>query len=197
MKDNHLLLESIDTPESRSWYQDVDADLTIKNLLFSFFFILLVFVIMLYLIIPRIRDYKLAFNAYSKQEVAYSVAQKKFNAVQMDLASLAQSSQSELNKLKLTTSSREISDFLQKFFIAVNVKSEDSYRDEENQLLQTTFEIEVLAKDLKALRGFFTAIKDSPTNLKINIPFVIKKQDDGLFISFQLVSKKTLYKMLH
>ena len=88
-------------------------------------------------------------------------------------------------------------EFLSNFFEKINIKSQQSKKDEKTQFIKTVFEVEVLSKDLKSLQAFFASLKDSPIDLEISIPFLIRKQENGLFVSFQLISKKTLYKMLH
>lgn len=181
----------------RKWYLEMDSELVIKNLIFSFFFVFMIVLIFNYIMIPRIRDYKIAFNNADKQQIVHQTVQRNFNLAQGGFSVLARDNKAQLNTLKVDITTASLQDFLSKFFEKINIKSQQSKKDEKTQFIKTVFEVEVLSKDLKSLQAFFTSLKDSPIDLEINIPFLIRKQENGLFVSFQLINKKTLYKMLH
>lgn len=181
----------------RKWYLEIDSELVIKNLIFSFFFVFMIVLIFNYIMIPRIRDYKIAFNNADKQQIVHQTVQRNFNLAQGAFSVLARDNKAQLNTLKVDITAASLQDFLSKFFEKINIKSQQSKKDEKTQFIKTTFEVEVISKDLKSLQAFFASLKDSPIDLEISIPFLIRKQENGLFVSFQLISKKTLYKMLH
>ncbi len=181
----------------RKWYLEMDSELVIKNLIFSFFFVFMIVLIFNYIMIPRIRDYKIAFNDADKQQIIHQTVQRKFNSAQGGFSVLARDNKAQLNTLKVDITTASLQEFLSKFFEKINIKSQQSKKDEKTQFIKTVFEVEVLSKDLKSLQAFFASLKDSPIDLEISIPFLIRKQENGLFVSFQLISKKTLYKMLH
>ncbi len=181
----------------RKWYLEMDSELVIKNLIFSFLFVFMIVLIFNYIMIPRIRDYKIAFNDADKQQIIHQTIQRNFNLAQGAFSVLARDNKTQLNTLKVDITTASLQDFLSKFFEKINIKSQQSKKDEKTQFIKTTFEVEVISKDLKSLQAFFASLKDSPIDLEISIPFMIKKQENGLFVSFQLINKKTLYKMLH
>lgn len=181
----------------RKWYLEIDSELVIKNLIFSFFFVFMIVLIFNYIMIPRIRDYKIAFNNADKQQIVHQTVQRNFNLAQGAFSVLARDNKAQLNTLKVDITAASLQEFLGKFFEKINIKSQQSKKDEKTQFIKTTFEVEVISKDLKSLQAFFASLKDSPIDLEISIPFLIRKQENGLFVSFQLISKKTLYKMLH
>ena len=181
----------------RKWYLEMDSELVIKNLIFSFFFVFMIVLIFNYIMIPRIRDYKIAFNNADKQQIVHQTVQRNFNLAQGGFSVLARDNKAQLNTLKVDITTASLQEFLSKFFEKINIKSQQSKKDEKTQFIKTTFEVEVISKDLKSLQAFFASLKDSPIDLEISIPFLIRKQENGLFVSFQLISKKTLYKMLH
>lgn len=181
----------------RKWYLEIDSELVIKNLIFSFFFVFMIVLIFNYIMIPRIRDYKIAFNNADKQQIVHQTVQRNFNLAQGAFSVLARDNKAQLNTLKVDITAASLQEFLSKFFEKINIKSQQSKKDEKTQFVKTTFEVEVLSKDLKSLQAFFASLKDSPIDLEISIPFLIRKQENGLFVSFQLKNKKTLYKMLH
>lgn len=181
----------------RKWYLEMDSELVIKNLIFSFFFVFMIVLIFNYIMIPRIRDYKIAFNNADKQQIVHQTVQRNFNLAQGGFSVLARDNKAQLNTLKVDITTASLQDFLSKFFEKINIKSQQSKKDEKTQFIKTVFEVEVLSKDLKSLQAFFASLKDSPIDLEISIPFLIRKQENGLFVSFQLINKKTLYKMLH
>lgn len=181
----------------RKWYLEMDSELVIKNLIFSFFFVFMIVLIFNYIMIPRIRDYKIAFNNADKQQIVHQTVQRNFNLAQGAFSVLARDNKAQLNTLKVDITAASLQEFLSKFFEKINIKSQQSKKDEKTQFIKTTFEVEVISKDLKSLQAFFASLKDSPIDLEISIPFLIRKQENGLFVSFQLISKKTLYKMLH
>lgn len=181
----------------RKWYLEIDSELVIKNLIFSFFFVFMIVLIFNYIMIPRIRDYKIAFNNADKQQIVHQTVQRNFNLAQGAFSVLARDNKAQLNTLKVDITAASLQEFLSKFFEKINIKSQQSKKDEKTQFIKTTFEVEVISKDLKSLQAFFASLKDSPIDLEISIPFLIRKQENGLFVSFQLISKKTLYKMLH
>lgn len=181
----------------RKWYLEMDSELVIKNLIFSFFFVFMIVLIFNYIMIPRIRDYKIAFNNADKQQIVHQTVQRNFNLAQGGFSVLARDNKAQLNTLKVDITTASLQDFLGNFFEKINIKSQQSKKDEKTQFIKTVFEVEVLSKDLKSLQAFFASLKDSPIDLEISIPFLIRKQENGLFVSFQLINKKTLYKMLH
>ena len=181
----------------RKWYLEIDSELVIKNLIFSFFFVFMIVLIFNYIMIPLIRDYKIAFNNADKQQIVHQTVQRNFNLAQGAFSVLARDNKAQLNTLKVDITTASLQEFLSKFFEKINIKSQQSKKDEKTQFIKTTFEVEVISKDLKSLQAFFASLKDSPIDLEISIPFLIRKQENGLFVSFQLISKKTLYKMLH
>lgn len=181
----------------RKWYLEMDSELVIKNLIFSFFFVFMIVLIFNYIMIPRIRDYKIAFNNADKQQIVHQTVQRNFNLAQGGFSVLARDNKAQLNTLKVDITTASLQDFLSKFFEKINIKSQQSKKDEKTQFIKTVFEVEVISKDLKSLQAFFASLKDSPIDLEISIPFLIRKQENGLFVSFQLINKKTLYKMLH
>lgn len=181
----------------RKWYLEIDSELVIKNLIFSFFFVFMIVLIFNYIMIPRIRDYKIAFNNADKQQIIHQTVQRNFNLAQGGFSVLARDNKAQLNTLKVDITAASLQDFLSKFFEKINIKSQQSKKDEKTQFIKTVFEVEVISKDLKSLQAFFASLKDSPIDLEISIPFLIRKQENGLFVSFQLKNKKTLYKMLH
>lgn len=181
----------------RKWYLEMDSELVIKNLIFSFFFVFMIVLIFNYIMIPRIRDYKIAFNNADKQQIIHQTVQRNFNLAQGGFSVLARDNKAQLNTLKVDITTASLQEFLSKFFEKINIKSQQSKKDEKTQFVKTTFEVEVISKDLKSLQAFFASLKDSPIDLEISIPFLIRKQENGLFVSFQLKNKKTLYKMLH
>ena len=182
---------------TRRWYMDLDSDLVIKNLIFTTLFITMIVCIFNYIMLPYIRDYKITFNENNKQKVIYQTIQKRFNSTQGQFVLTERQNKKQLDMLKADITTQNLQQFLEKYFKKVVIKNQTNEKNLEKQLISTKFQVEVIAKDLKSLQNFFAALKEYDVDLKILIPFMIKKQDDGLFISFGLENQKTFYKMLH
>lgn len=179
------------------WYSEMNAELVIKNLIFSFFYVLVIVVVANYIMLPCIKDYKITLNDVDKQKIIHQAMRNKFNTTQGDLTILMKDNKTQLNVLREGVSATELKKFLDQYFDKVHIKTQESKKDDQNQFIQTVFEVEVIAKNLQALQTFFAVMKDSPVGLEISIPFMIHKQDNGLLVSFKLANKKTSYKMLH
>lgn len=180
----------------RKWYEDLDPELVIKNLLFFSFYCLLLILFFNYLIIPYIRDYKIAIIEENKQKVVYNAVLKNFNLAQGGFSLLKQKNDKFLKTLEVDVTSQKIQDFLLNFFDEVTIINQKSKENVERNFIEIDFEVQAKSKDLHAIQAFFNALKDSPMNLRVNIPFVIQKQTEGFFVSFHLKNKKNTYRLL-
>lgn len=180
----------------RKWYMDLDPDLVIKNLLFFSLYCLILIVSFNYFILPSIKDYKLAILDEKKQKLVYDTVLSNFNKTQGSFSLLKQKNEKYLNTLEIDITSQKIYDFLLTFFEDVVIANQQSREIQEKNFLETDFDVQAKAKDLQTIQIFFNALKDSPMNLRVSIPFVIQKQENGFFVAFKLKNKRNTYKML-
>ncbi|WP_104697510.1 MULTISPECIES: hypothetical protein [unclassified Helicobacter] len=180
----------------RKWYVDLDPELVIKNLLFFSLYCLILIFSFNYFILPSIKDYKLAILDEKKQKLVYNTVLSNFNKTQGGFSLLKQRNEKFLETLEVSVTSQKIHDFLLEFFEDVVITGHQSKENQEKNFLETDFEIQAKAKDLQAIQIFFNALKDSPINLRVSIPFVIQKQEKGFFVAFKLKNKKNTYKLL-
>lgn len=175
--------------EPRQWLANLDSELVIKNLLFGFIFLCLVIFGINYLLLPMMKEYKIAINEQNKNKVVLNVVNNKFNSVQGGFTVFFNENKTLLNALHYQITSENLQIFLEHFFVKVKVVQKASEMDKDMNLLKTDFDVEVVAKDLQAIQNFFDAIKDAPMNMKVVVPFAIKKQDNALVVSFVVQNK--------
>ncbi len=186
----------MDKKIEKKWYMDLDPEIVIKNLLFFFSYCLILVLLVNYLILPSIKEYKLAVMEEKKQKIVYNAILKNFNTAQGNLSLMKQKNKQALETLQKDVTSESIKAFLEKYFLEVVIKNQQSREIAQKHFLETNFEVEAKAKDLGAIQVFFGALEQAPMNLKISIPFVIQKQNKGLFVAFVLKHKKNTYKVL-
>ena len=180
----------------RRWYMDLDSELVIKNLIFFCFYALMLIIFVNYLILPAIKKYKLAVMEEKKQKIVYDTVVKNFNAMQGSFSLLEQRNKTILATLNTNVTSDRIRGLLGEYFEDIEVKVSRSREVVDKNFIETEFEVQARAKDLRAVQAFFNALRDVSMNLRLTIPFVIQKQGNGLFVAFRLKNKRNTYKML-
>lgn len=180
----------------RKWYMDLDSELVIKNLIFFCFYALMLIAFVNYLILPAIKKYKLAVMEEKKQKIVYDTVVKNFNAMQGSFSLLDQKNKTTLTALSANVTSDRIKGLLGEYFEDIEVKVSRSREVVDKNFIETEFEVQARAKDLRAVQAFFSALRDASMNLRLSIPFVIQKQGNGLFVAFKLKNKRNTYKML-
>lgn len=180
----------------RRWYMDLDSELVIKNLIFFCFYALMLIIFVNYLILPAIKKYKLAVMEEKKQKIVYDTVVKNFNAMQGSFSLLEQRNKTILATLNANVTSDRIRGLLGEYFEDIEVKVSHSKEVVDKNFIETEFEVQARAKDLRAVQAFFNALRDVSMNLRLTIPFVIQKQGNGLFVAFRLKNKRNTYKML-
>ncbi|MCE3038850.1 hypothetical protein [Helicobacter anatolicus] len=177
--------------EVRQWFVNLDSELVVKNLLFSFIFVCLVAMGINYLLLPMIKEYKITISEENKNRAVLNIVNNRFNSVQGAYSLFINQNKKLLDTLHYQIEVENIKNFLSHFFMEAKVVQKQSILDEEAGLLKTDFEIKVIAKDLQSIQNFFDATKDAPMNLRVIVPFVIKKQKKGLEVKFVMQNKRS------
>ncbi|CBG39510.1 hypothetical protein [Helicobacter mustelae] len=176
----------------KNWLSNLDSELVIKNMLFCLLFLCLVGMGVSYLLFPMIKKYKFTAEKQSRNHVVLEVTTKKFNDVQGAYMLFSRENKRLLDSLHREISTKDLKDFLERFFSQVSISKGEERSDEKTGFYEREFRAEVVAKNLQAIRDFFDGVKNASMNLRVLVPFVIKTKEDQLSVRFIIQSKRTI-----
>lgn len=174
-------------------HRESDSEILIKNLVFFLAFCTIIALCMNFFVLDLIKNYKRAFYENKNQRISLGATNGQFTALQGGFKTLLSDNDRTISSIKKDVTIQDLAHILNAFFYDMNISVVAKTTEQNFEI--TEFLVKSRAKNLKSLIDFFTFLRAAPLNLRVVMPFSLKKQDEIFIVNFHLQSRKTIYKL--
>lgn len=154
----------------------------LKILIFSFSFIVICAVLILFLIVPFLKDYKLTHSKLARQEIQNTKASNELESLEKIITSFQNTNQTRLAQINSEFSTKDFLKFMQNYFEEVQFKSVPISKPKD--YLKYKFSIEAKIKNPQAFYSFLNDLQKYKNLVEIDSPVEFKSKEKYIELKF-------------
>ncbi len=156
----------------------------LKILIYALSFISVCTALILFLLLPILRDYKHANSKANSQTAVFNVAKNKFNLSEEKISVLRTDNNKSLEQFEQNFKLSDFNAFLKKYF--QNIKIQQLSISTKEKYLKNYLNIQATINNPKYFYNFIDALKSYDNLIKIDYPLNLKAGQEGIIISFNV-----------
>ncbi|WP_139451625.1 hypothetical protein [Campylobacter armoricus] len=160
-----------------------EADI-LKILIYSFSFVAICAVLILFLIIPFLKDYKIEYSRLAKQQIQNTKALNELQAIENVIAKFQNTYKQNLSQINTDFSQKEFIDYMKNYFddVKINlipIKIEQEY-------LKYQFNVNAKIKNPQAFYSFLKDLQKYKNLIEISAPVEFKSEGKHINLKFKI-----------
>ncbi|AJC85845.1 hypothetical protein [Campylobacter sp. RM16704] len=160
-----------------------EADI-LKILIYSFSFVVICAILILFLIVPFLKDYKMEYSRLVKQQIQNTKALNELQAIENVITKFQNTNAQKLSQLNADFSQKEFTDFMKNYFDDVKmtlipIKKEQEY-------LKYQFSINAKMKNPQAFYSFLNDLQKYKNLIEVSTPVEFKSEEQYINVKFKI-----------
>lgn len=156
----------------------------LKILIYALSFISICTALILFLLLPMLREYKQANSRVNSQTAVFNVTKNKFDLSEEKISILRTDNNKSLDQFEQNFKLSDFDAFLKKYF--QNIKIQQLSINTKEKYLKNYLNIQATINNPKYLYNFIDALKNYNNLIKIDYPLNLKASQEGIAISFNV-----------
>ncbi|WP_261529565.1 hypothetical protein [Campylobacter lari] len=160
-----------------------EADV-LKILIYSFSFIGLCALLILFLIMPFLKDYKIEHSKLAKQQIQNTKALHELQALEKVIADFQNANMQNLNQISTDFSQKELMNFMKNYFDDIKINLIPIQK--ESEYLKYQFGVNVKMKKPQAFYSFLNGLRNYKNLIEISTPIEFKAEEKHINLKFRI-----------
>ncbi|HEC1797180.1 TPA: hypothetical protein R1763_000601 [Campylobacter lari] len=160
-----------------------EADI-LKILIYSFSFVALCAILILFLIVPFLKDYKIEHSRLAAQQIQNTKALNELQALEKVIRDFQSTNAQNLAQINAEFSQKELMDFMKNYFDDVKINLIPIKKKQE--YLKYQFGVSVKMKNPQAFYSFLNDLQRYKNLIEISTPVEFKSEEKHIDLKFRI-----------